>query len=170
MLKKIELRTKLKAITKVNTDFDIGVVNKLHEIIKNKVVCTYIPLKNEININGYLTTQALLSTTCVDNNKTKVCIYEEPFEKNKFDVYQPINLKIIDKVDIFLVPGLGFDYKGTRLGKGKGIYDSLLSEFPESLYFGITDKEHLVDHIPHENHDISMHGLITHDEFIEINI
>ena len=170
MLKKIELRTKLKAITMVNTDFDIGVINKLQEIIKNKVVCTYVPLKNEININRYLTTQALLSTTCVVNNKTKVCIYEKPFEKNKFNVYQPINIEIIDRVDIFLVPGIGFDHKGTRLGKGKGIYDILLSEFPKSLYFGITDKKHLVDHIPNETHDIPMHGLITHDEFIEINI
>ena len=73
-------------------------------------------------------------------------------------------------VDIFLVPGLGFDYKGTRLGKGSGVYDKLLSQFPESLYFGITDKQHLVDHIPSETHDIQMHGLVTHDEFIAINI
>ena len=170
MLKKIELRTKLKSITMVNTDYDIGVINKLQETIKNKIVCTYVPLKNEININGYLTTQALLSTTCLVDNKTKVCVYEEPFEKNRFNVYQPSKLKIIDKVDIFLVPGLGFDYTGTRLGKGSGVYDILLAEFPESLYFGITDKQHLVDYIPHETHDIPMHGLITHDEFIEINI
>ena len=170
MLKKIELRKKLKAISMVNIDFDIEVINKLHEIIRNKIVCTYVPLESEVDINGYLTTQALLSTTCVVDNKTKVCVYEGPLEKNKFNVYQPTNLKIIDEVDIFLVPGLGFDYKGTRLGKGSGVYDKLLSQFPESLYFGITDKQHLVDHIPSETHDIQMHGLVTHDEFIEINI
>jgi 5-formyltetrahydrofolate cyclo-ligase len=170
MLKKIELRKKLKAISMVNIDFDIEVINKLNDIIKNKVVCTYVPLENEVDINQYLTTQALLTTTCVVNNETKVCVYEEPLEKNKFNVYQPTNLKIINDVDIFLVPGLGFDYKGTRLGKGSGVYDKLLSKFPESLYFGITDKQHLVNDIPSEIHDIQMHALVTHDELIVINI
>jgi 5-formyltetrahydrofolate cyclo-ligase len=154
----------------VNIDFDIEVINKLNDIIKNKVVCTYVPLENEVDINQYLTTQALLTTTCVVNNETKVCVYEEPLEKNKFNVYQPTNLKIINDVDIFLVPGLGFDYKGTRLGKGSGVYDKLLSKFPESLYFGITDKQHLVNDIPSEIHDIQMHALVTHDELIVINI
>ncbi len=69
-----------------------------------------------------------------------------------------------------MVPGLGFDNKGTRLGKGKGIYDQLLSKYSESMYVGITDKNHLVENIPHEEHDIRMHALITHDEFIEIKI
>ena len=48
--------------------------------------------------------------------------------------------------------------------------ESLLSKFPNSIYFGITDRHHLVEHIPYESHDISMHGLITHDEIIEINL
>ena len=91
-------------------------------------------------------------------------------EKNTFNVFQPINLKIIDKVDIFLVPGLGFDKKGTRLGKGRSIYDQLLSRHTKSTFIGITDKNHLVDKIPSESHDIQMHSLITHDEFIEVDL
>ena len=86
------------------------------------------------------------------------------------DRFQPINLKIINKVDIFLVPGLGFDIKGTRLGKGRGIYDELLSRYSKSTFIGITDKNHLINEIPSESHDIQMHSLITHDEFIEVNL
>ena len=107
-------------------------------------MCTYIPLENEININDYLTTQALLTTTCIVDNETKVCVYEEPLEKNKYNVYQPINRKFIDVVDVFLVPGVGFDLKGTRLGKGSGIYDQILSKFSDSIFFGITDRHHIV--------------------------
>ena len=73
-------------------------------------------------------------------------------------------------VDIFLVPGVGFDKKGTRLGKGSGIYDKLLSNHLNSTFIGVTDKNHLVDHIPFENHDIQMHGLLMHDDFIDINL
>jgi 5,10-methenyltetrahydrofolate synthetase len=170
MLEKIELRLKLKAISMVNSDYDTSVLTKLNDIIKNKTICTYIPLQNEININGYLSTHSLLTTTCVVNEEIKICKYEEPLEKNKYNVYQPKKLKIVDSADIFLVPGIGFDINGRRLGRGGGIYDQLLSKFPNSIFLGVTDRNHLVECIPHEIHDISMDGLITHDEFIEINI
>ena len=170
MLEKIELRLKLKAISMVNSDYDIRVLTKLNDILKNKIVCTYIPLQNEININDYLTSHSLLTTTCVVNEETKICKYDKPLEKNKYNVYQPKNLEIIDSADIFLVPGIGFDINGRRLGRGGGIYDQFLSKFPDSIFIGVTDRNHLVEYIPYELHDISMDGLITHDEFIEINI
>ena len=170
MLEKIELRRKLNTISMVNSLHNNSVISELQEIIKNKIVCTYIPLENEININDYLTTQSLLTTTCNVHNETKVCVYEEPLEKNKYNVYQPINRKIIDVVDVFLVPGVGFDLKGTRLGKGSGIYDQILSKFSDSIFFGVTDRNHIVEHIPSEFHDISMNGLITHDEIIFIDL
>ena len=170
MLEKIELRLKLKAISMVNSDYDPRVLTKLNDIIKNKIVCTYIPLQNEININDYLTSHSLLTTTCVVNEETKICKYDKPLEKNKYNVYQPKNLEIIDSADIFLVPGIGFDINGRRLGRGGGIYDQFLSKFPDSIFLGVTDRNHLIEYIPHEIHDINMHGLITHDEFIEINI
>ena len=170
MLEKIELRRKLNSIAMVNSLHNNSVISELQDIIKNKIVCTYIPLENEINVNDYLTTQALLTTTCIVDNETKVCVYEEPLEKNKYNVYQPINRKIIDVVDVFLVPGVGFDLKGTRLGKGSGIYDQILSKFSDSIFFGVTDRHHIVEHIPSEIHDISMNGLITHDEIIFIDL
>ena len=91
------------------------------------------------------------------------------YKREKID-HSSKNLKIIDKVDIFLVPGLGFDKKGTRLGKGRGIYDQLLSRYSKSTFIGITDKNHLINEIPSESHDIQMHSLITHDEFIEVDL
>ena len=170
MLEKIELRTKLKNISLVNTDYSQTVIDKLQNVIKDKIVCTYIPLENEININMHLKGQSVLATTCNQEGEIQICIYEGPLEKNIFNVFQPVNLKIIDKVDIFLVPGIGFDKNGTRLGKGRGIYDQLLSRYSNSTFIGITDKNHLVNEIPSESHDIKMHSLITHDEFIEIDL
>jgi len=170
MLEKIELRKKLKEISLVNADYSKMVIDRLQNVIKNKIVCTYIPLENEVNINMHLKGQSVLTTTCLQDEEIKICIYEEPLEKNSLNVFQPINLKIIDKVDIFLVPGLGFDKKGTRLGKGSGIYDQLLSRHPNSTFIGITDKNHIINKIPFESHDIQMHSLITHEEFIEVDL
>ena len=170
MLEKIELRKKLKNISLVDAEHTQTVIEKLQNTIRGKIVCTYVPLESEININMYLKGYALLSTTCLKDEEIGICIYEEPFEKNSFNVFQPVNLKIIDQVDVFLVPGVGFDEKGTRLGKGSGIYDKLLSNHLNSTFIGVTDKNHLLDHIPFENHDIPMHGLLMHDDFIDINL
>ena len=170
MLKKIDLRKKLKGISLVNADYSQIVIDRLQNIIKDKIVCTFIPLENEVNINMHLKGQSVLATTCIQDGEIKICIYEDPLEKNSFNVFQPINLKIIDKVDIFLVPGLGFDKKGTRLGKGSGIYDQLLSNHSNSTFIGITDKNHIVNRIPSESHDIQMHILITHDKFFEVDL
>ena len=170
MLEKIELREKLKNISLVDVEHSQTVIKKLQNIIKGKIVCTYVPLESEININMYLKGHAVLSTTCLQDEEIRICIYEEPFEKNSFNVFQPVNLKIIDHVDIFLVPGIGFDKKGTRLGKGSGIYDKLLSNHFNSTFIGVTDKNHILEEIPFENHDIQMHSLLTHDEFIDLNL
>ena len=52
--------------------------------------------------------------------------------------------------------------------RGRGIYDQLLSHHSTSTFIGITDKNHLINEIPSESHDIKMHSLITHDEFIDV--
>ena len=49
-------------------------------------------------------------------------------------------------------------------------FNQLLSEYLKSTFIGITDKNHIVNEIPFENHDIQMHSLLTHDEFIDINL
>ena len=51
MLEKIELRKKLKNISLVDADYSKTVIDRLQNLIKDKIVCTYIPLEHEININ-----------------------------------------------------------------------------------------------------------------------
>ncbi len=61
-----------------------------------------------------------------------------------------------------LVPGIGFDLKGGRLGRGKGFYDRYLEE-KESVRIGIAWTEQLVDKVPLESHDCHMDFIITEE-------
>ena len=63
------------------------------------------------------------------------------------------------KADLILVPGLAFDRSGTRLGRGGGYYDRLLSEF-EGLRVGVCFEELVFEQIPAESHDARMDFLI----------
>jgi 5-formyltetrahydrofolate cyclo-ligase len=48
--------------------------------------------------------------------------FKEPSDENAVEVFR-------DEIEIIFVPGLAFDYKGARLGRGKGFYDRYLKGF-----------------------------------------
>ena len=58
----------------------------------------------------------------------------------------------LEEIDLVLVPGLGFNIDGFRLGYGKGFYDRLLS-FYKAKSIAIGYKEQFYSKIPVENHD-----------------
>ncbi len=58
------------------------------------------------------------------------------------------------------VPGVGFDLKGGRLGRGKGFYDRFL-QHSEALRIGLAWSGQLVNNIPVESHDCHMDFIIT---------
>ena len=137
----------------------------LNGLIHNKTVCTYIPLESEIDINNELFGYQKLLTTFLDSKKLRICIYEEPFIKNKLNVFEPENPSIETKVDIFLIPGLAFTTDGKRLGRGGGFYDQMLNFYPKSLKIGITSNERVIQDIPIEDHDILLDYVFTNDKY-----
>jgi len=140
-------------------------LSALNELIHNKRVCTYVPLKSEIDINNELVGYQKLLTTFLDSKKLSICIYEEPFIKNKLNVLEPKNPSIETKVDVFLIPGLAFTTDGKRLGRGGGFYDRILNFYPKSLKIGITSNERILQEIPIEDHDISLDYVFTNDKY-----
>lgn len=64
----------------------------------------------------------------------------------------PLSLK---DISIALVPGVGFDLQGHRLGYGKGFYDKLLQN-TLFLKWGVGFHEQLVEKLPIEAHDVKL--------------
>jgi 5-formyltetrahydrofolate cyclo-ligase len=67
----------------------------------------------------------------------------------------------LDHIDLFLVPGLGFDRSGSRLGWGHGYYDRALARAPSAVRVGYCYACQLVDHVPREADDLPMHYIVT---------
>lgn len=61
---------------------------------------------------------------------------------------------------LFLVPGVAFDDSGARLGRGKGIYDRLLSK-ANGLSIGVFYDCQRAEKIPAGNHDQSLGMIVT---------
>lgn len=60
----------------------------------------------------------------------------------------------------FLVPGVGFDLSGARLGRGKGFYDRYFED-KGALTIGLAWSEQIVEKVPVEQHDFHMDFIIT---------
>ena len=71
----------------------------------------------------------------------------------------------VDQIDLILVPGVGFDRRGYRLGFGKGFYDRLLegSGF-NGVTIGLCYGFQLVKELPVEPHDMPVDCVITEND------
>jgi 5-formyltetrahydrofolate cyclo-ligase len=66
-----------------------------------------------------------------------------------------------------IVPGLAFDRRGHRLGRGAGVYDRFLATLaPHTLRIGVIPDGQLVDVLPTEPHDVPMHFVVTEKQVI----
>lgn len=71
--------------------------------------------------------------------------------------------------DIVVVPGLAFDRRGNRLGRGFGYYDRFLGSLPESvLRVGIACESQLIPEVPVDAWDVPVHALVTEDGVIRV--
>lgn len=73
-----------------------------------------------------------------------------------------------DRIDVFLVPGVLFDRRGRRLGRGLGHYDRALARAAADAYrVGVCNACRLVDELPEEPQDVAMHAIVTEDGIVQ---
>ena len=86
-----------------------------------------------------------------------------------FHIEEPTgdDIEDIDNIELIIVPGIAYDNRGNRVGRGKGYYDRLLSR-TKATKIGIGYDFQLVDEIDSEPHDITMDIVITDSRIINI--
>ena len=143
---------------------------------ENQSVLLYFPLPTEVDIK-------LLIEKGLDSGKTISLPRFEPRTKRyeigsingledvvegAFGVSEPSpDCPEIDpkQLDLGIVPGVGFDALGTRLGRGGGYYDRLLQGLTATVC-GVCFREQVLPRIPEEAHDIKMDWIATPDGWL----
>ena len=71
-------------------------------------------------------------------------------------------LTAYDSLDLIILPGMAFDNQGTRLGRGRGYFDTLLShpQFAGVYKIGICFDFQKFTTLPHEPHDVRVDEVI----------
>jgi len=71
--------------------------------------------------------------------------------------------------NIVVVPGLAFDRRGNRLGRGFGYYDRFLGSLPEQVpRVGLACAGQLVPDVPVDRWDVPVHALVTEEGVIRV--
>jgi 5-formyltetrahydrofolate cyclo-ligase len=86
-----------------------------------------------------------------------------------FSVPEPIGSEIparAEDVDTIILPMLGFDRRGARLGYGAGYYDRFLARNPRIRRIGIAFACQEAEEVPCEASDIHMNCIITEDGIV----
>lgn len=139
---------------------------KLHKI------ATYYSISSEFNmceVNDQLfATHLEVSLPYISLNK-EVCFKRwYPSEKLFWheNFYQPADNAINTSPELIIVPLLGFDKNGHRIGYGRGFYDRLLNLYPLSNRVALAYSKQEIKDIPIEEHDQKVDFIITEQELI----
>jgi len=95
----------------------------------------------------------------------------EPLIPGVFDIPVPPGEDLLTSVaqtDLVLIPGVGFDRAGHRLGRGRGYYDRVLRNLlAGALRVGLAHDYQIVSHIPIDEHDERVDYIVTEKRLIE---
>ena len=140
-----------------------------------KVVMFYVSLKDEVNTMSMIDEAIKIGKrVCVP-----VIIKEEKrliageiknriadLERQHFGIYQPkaghVKEVPLEDIDLIIVPGIAFDKKNVRLGRGHGYYDRFLCAVPnKTRTVGLAFDFQVVEDLPKDSHDIPVWKTIT---------
>lgn len=132
-------------------------------------VLLYHSLPDEVNTHDFLLYWAtqkriLLPVTNGDEIELRQFNAGEALRTGRFGIQEPVGEPFDDyaAIDLAVVPGVAFDGKGNRLGRGKGYYDRLLARMAHTGTYklGICFPFQVVESVPVDAHDIVMDELL----------
>ena len=136
-----------------------------------KTVLIYYPIHNELDllplVRKYKHEKTILFP--VTHRKTMdACPYRGNalMQRGKFNIPEPQTEPYTGNIDLILIPGVAFDRKCNRLGRGGGYYARFLAHRKYSQLIGVGYDFQLVDQVPAERHDMRLQGVIVPSETI----
>jgi 5-formyltetrahydrofolate cyclo-ligase len=180
-LKQLELTKKLskKIIGQKSSKIINNLIN-LDLFKRSKNICIYVSKDQEVKTHDLIKAiliedfKNVLVPFVSENNEiklSKIKLFSDLLI-GKFNILEPREKITYQKnVDLIIIPGVAFDEKGNRLGRGRGYYDQFLSEnkIVSKIKIALAFEEQVIDKIPSELHDIKMDFIITENKIIECN-
>lgn len=180
-----DLRGKLNNIKAVDRELADSAIResllRLVEIQKAEIIAVYSAVGYEVDLKRFIAEAfAKGKRICLPRSLDKAVgshhyemaeiSDENDLDMGKFNIPEPgRNCQVceVQKIDVWLVPGIAFDLSGTRLGRGAGVYDRLL-ENVAGIKIGVLYQVQIVDFLPRDKHDCRMDMLVTEQDIFNV--
>jgi 5-formyltetrahydrofolate cyclo-ligase len=143
-------------------------------------VLFYVSFRSEVATLGMITSALKegkrVFVPKVDRKAHRLKIYEisdpaRDLESGYMGIYEPVEgfTHAVDpaEADLVVLPGVGYDVAGRRLGYGGGYYDRLLETLKGGTgLIGLAFDAQVVEEIPSEEHDRKVSKIITETRVI----
>lgn len=142
-------------------------LEKLPAFQSAKTVLIYYPTHNEVDvlplIKRYKKEKTFLFPV-VHRRTMTACPYEgnAKMHRGKYNIPEPTTDPFTGKIDLIILPGVGFDLYGNRLGRGGGYYDRYLSKLKRgTILVGVGYDFQLIEEVPADRRDKRLHYIVT---------
>lgn len=120
----------------------IANLEQMSHFQKAQVVLVYYPIHNEVNlmplVEKYKDEKTFLfPATHRDYMEVRPFEGTEKMKRGKFHVPEPQTAMWTGDIDLIIAPGVAFDHKCMRIGRGGGFYDKFLKNHPDVFQIGV---------------------------------
>jgi len=190
-LKKTLLRNELRhirqkiSVTEKNKFAEFAAKHLINSEIFQQAqnIACYLSLAEEFNtkpiIKNILLSQKKCFLPILSGENLIFARYQnkDTVKHNKFNILEPKNCeeKISpEQLDLILLPLVGFDLFGHRLGMGGGYYDRTFNivqknSIKKNIFIGIGFSDQQVEILPHDSWDILLDGVLTEEKLTLFN-
>ncbi len=174
-LTKSKLRSKILTVLRKQKEEDRQNKSKkikkklfsLVEFKKAKRVMFYIAQDAEVETKEMIQDAQrqgkIVAVPVCERNKKKIIPckigLKEKFKKGSYGIKEPLIKRplAIKDIDLVIVPGVAYDLRGHRLGRGGGYYDSLLRTLPaKTISIGLAFEVQISTHLPVTKNDVAV--------------
>ena len=136
----------------------------------NDIVAGYWRIKDEMDVQPILIRlmdsfqPVCLPVVLGEDMPLELRLWEQgtPLYEAGFGTLAPSELAPQVEPDVIIMPLLGFDSRGTRLGYGGGYYDRTLEKLSKKpRLIGVAFAAQELDNIPREAHDVPLDAIVT---------
>lgn len=146
-------------------------VESLEQFQKADTILLYWSMDDEVQTHAFVERWYKSKTIllpCVDGDDLRLRQYTGPDcmqAGEQFGIGEPTGEEFIslDSIEMIMVPGVAFDRKNNRMGRGRGFYDRMLKSTPNAYKVGVAFNFQLFDQIPVEPFDVAMNQVIVED-------
>ncbi len=142
----------------------------LDSVRQAQTIALYAPVRGEVDVTSLLSGAPTCAFPRIDGDELAFHLVRamSELEPAPFGLREPHPAAPrTHAIDVVVVPALGFDRRGHRLGYGRGYYDRALSRMSPALRVGVCHEFQLIDQVPNVAQDEPVDLIITPSERVE---